>query len=278
MRTDPEALSRLARRTGARRLALAETGDALAHEVGGVVRPILEEGARPEDIFLGLLDDEGLWTGLATDPPPEARPLDLRTVLATLDPAHAECAALARALWTWHGRHGFCAACGAPSRIVAAGWRRDCPACGAQHFPRTDPVVIALVLSGNAVLLGRSPGWPEGMHSLLAGYMEPGETVEAAVRREVAEEAGVPVGRVRYLASQPWPFPASLMLGCRAEATGRALAPDPAEIESVLWVGRERLLSVFMGRDAALRAPRPGSIASFLLREWLAGRIGSDQG
>jgi NAD+ diphosphatase len=142
-----------------------------------------------------------------------------------------------------------------------------------QHFPRTDPVVIMLVTRGNRVLLGRSPGWPEGMVSLLAGFLEPGETVEAGVRREVWEEAGVRVGRVGYLASQPWPFPASLMLGCRGEALSEEIALDPQELEAAMWVSRERLLRVFMGEDPEIRPPRTGAIAGFLLREWLADRL-----
>jgi NAD+ diphosphatase len=134
-------------------------------------------------------------------------------------------------------------------------------------------VVIMLVTRGNAVLLGRSPGWPEGMMSLLAGFVEPGETVEAAVRREVWEEAGVRVGAVTYLASQPWPFPASLMLGCRGEALSEAITTDPVELEAALWVSRERMALVFMGEDPEIRAPRVGAIAGFLLREWLADRL-----
>ena len=130
-----------------------------------------------------------------------------------------------------------------------------------------------LITRGNDVLLGRSPGWPEGMHSLLAGFMEPGETVEAAVRREVWEEAGVRVGRVDYLASQPWPFPASLMLGCRGEALSEEITLDPHELEAALWVSRERLMRVFLGEDPQIRAPRVGAIAGFLLRKWLEDRL-----
>jgi NAD+ diphosphatase len=194
--------------------------------------------------------------------------------MTRLPAREAEAVATARALLHWHDRHRFCAACGGPTRMVEAGWRRDCPACAAQHFPRTDPVVIMLVARGNDVLLARNPAWPEGMHSLLAGFVEPGETVEAAVRREVWEEAGVRTGRVRYLASQPWPFPASLMLGARAEALTADLRIDREEIEAALWVSRERLMRIFMGRDPAVRAPRPGAIAGAILREWLAGRLG----
>jgi NAD+ diphosphatase len=130
-----------------------------------------------------------------------------------------------------------------------------------------------LVTFGNQTLIGRSPGWPEGMYSCLAGFIEPGETVEAAVRREVFEESGVRLGPVEYLASQPWPFPASLMIGCRAQALDTAITLDPAELEDALWISREDLLSVFAGENPAIRPPRKGSIAQFLLSNWLADRL-----
>jgi NAD+ diphosphatase len=130
-----------------------------------------------------------------------------------------------------------------------------------------------LILSGNSVLLGRSPGWPPGMYSLLAGFMEPGESIEAAVRREVAEETGVPVGAVDYLSSQPWPFPSSLMIGCRGLATTREIALDPAELEDARWVSREALAAAIASRDPTLRPARKGSIARFLLEHWLADAL-----
>jgi NAD+ diphosphatase len=198
---------------------------------------------------------------------------DLRGMLARLGARDAECLAMARALTGWHASHGFCAACGARSRPALAGWQRLCDACGAQHFPRTDPVVIMLVTCGEAVLVGRSAEWPEGMYSLLAGFVEPGETIEAAVRREVREEAGVEVGAVGYLASQPWPFPASLMLGCRAEAAARDLRLDPGELEDALWLGRGEAVAVLAGGHPRVRPPRPGSIARFLIEAWVADRL-----
>jgi NAD+ diphosphatase len=198
---------------------------------------------------------------------------ELRGVMTRLSPREAELAATAKALLQWHASHRFCAACGAASQVAMAGWQRSCPACGAHHFPRTDPVVIMLVTRGNSLLLGRSPGWPEGMYSLLAGFVEPGETLEAAVRREVFEEAGVTIGAVRYLASQPWPFPASLMLGCRAEALTDAITLDPAELEDALWVTREEMLTIMSGGHPQIRAPRKGAIAHFLTANWLADRL-----
>ncbi len=198
---------------------------------------------------------------------------ELRSSMTALGPRDAELAATARAILGWHRSHRFCARCGAESAAARGGWVRVCASCGGQHFPRTDPVVIMLVVSGPRVLLGRSPHWPGGMYSLLAGYMEPGECMEAAVRREVLEEAGVHVGAVRYLASQPWPFPASLMLGCLAEAESEAITLDPAELEDALWVGRTELLDVFAGTHPRISPPRAGAIAGFLLRNWLADRL-----
>lgn len=198
---------------------------------------------------------------------------ELRAVMTQLSPREAELAATARAILHWHRSHGFCANCGAASAMVMAGWQRSCPACGTQHFPRTDPVVIMLVNRGNSTLLGRSAGWPEGMYSCLAGFVEPGETVEAAVRREVFEETGVRVGRVRYLASQPWPFPASLMIGCVAEAESEAITLDPAELEAAFWISREALLAAMAGENPAVLPARRGSIAHFLLSNWLADRL-----
>ena len=156
---------------------------------------------------------------------------------------------------------------------MTGGWQRDCAACGSHHFPRTDPVVIMLITNGNNVLMGRSPGWPEGMYSLLAGFIEPGETMEAAVRREVFEESGVRVSDVRYLASQPWPFPASLMFGCAGNALNSDITIDPSEIEDALWVSREEMVRVFAGQHPKINPARKGAIAHFLLENWLADRL-----
>jgi NAD+ diphosphatase len=200
--------------------------------------------------------------------------VELRGVMARLTLREAELAATAKALVHWHRSHAFCAACGAPSSMRMAGWQRGCDACGAQHFPRTDPVVIMLVTRGNQVLLGRSHAWPEGMYSLLAGFVEPGETLEAAVRREVAEETDIEVGAVRYLASQPWPFPASLMVGCAAEALSDQIVIDPAELQDALWISREDMVVVMAGEHPVIKPSRRGSIAHFLLANWLADRLG----
>ena len=250
----------------------------------------------PAPVFLGLEDAGPRWAadvsawqpaevpdslGAFSDPSEQRHPdlqgdyrfAELRTVMAALAAREAELVATGKAILGWHRSHGFCSACGAASNVAMAGWRRDCPACGTHHFPRTDPVVIMLITEGNGVLLGRSPAWPDGMFSLLAGFVEPGETVEAAVRREVFEETGVRVGPVAYLASQPWPFPASLMLGCHGRASGRELTLDPNEIEAAMWLTREEVMEVFAGTGTRMKPPRAGAIAGFLLRNWVADRL-----
>ena len=198
---------------------------------------------------------------------------ELRRIMAHLDTRDAELIATAKAVLEWHRSHRFCARCGIASDVVMSGWQRSCPECGTQHFPRTDPVVIMLITHGNAVLMGRSHGWPEGMYSCLAGFVEPGETIEAAVRREVLEEAGIVVGPVGYLASQPWPFPASLMIGCHGEARTRDIRIDPQEIEDAIWVPREEIMCAMAGDHAAILPARKGAIAHFLLRNWLADTL-----
>ena len=198
---------------------------------------------------------------------------DLRHVMADLSPRDAELAATAKGLLEWHRSHGYCAACGVKSDMVHAGWQRSCPSCATQHFPRTDPVVIMLITRGNSVLLGRGPTWPEGMYSLLAGFMEPGETLEAAVRREVAEESGIRVGAVTYLASQPWPFPASLMIGCHGAAISAAITIDPEELQDARWATREEMMLATAGQHPVIKPGRKGAIARFLLDAWLADRL-----
>lgn len=199
--------------------------------------------------------------------------IELRRIMAALDARDAELVASAKALYHWHRSHRFCARCGAESQMSMAGWQRQCGACGTPHFPRTDPVVIMLITRGNSVLMGRSPGWPEGMYSLLAGFVEPGETLEAAVRREVFEEAAIQVGAVQYLASQPWAFPNSLMVGCRGEALNEDIKIDPVEIEDALWVTREEIMESFAGLNPKILPARKGAIAHFILHNWLADRL-----
>ena len=198
---------------------------------------------------------------------------ELRRIMSRLNARDAELAATAKSVKAWHVSHMHCARCGARSQEVQSGWQRSCDSCGTQHFPRTDPVVIMLITYGNSVLMGRSPGWPDGMYSLLAGFVEPGETIEAAVRREVFEEAGIKVGEVSYLASQPWAFPSSLMMGCAGDALSHEISIDPNEIEDARWFSREEILRAFAGLHPTLAPARKGAIAHFLLRNWLADTI-----
>lgn len=261
----------------------------LEHGPGGVIEvPVLlgkaEDGSPIFAMDISDWDAEGLdlsGIGAFVDQSEQQHPdlpegyvfAELRRIMTHLTPRDAELAATAKAVIGWHETHRFCARCGARSEMSQGGWQRGCPACNAQHFPRTDPVVIMLITHGNSVLMGRSPGWPEGMYSLLAGFVEPGETLEAAVRREVMEEAGVPVGEVRYLASQPWPFPASLMFGCAGKALSRDIRIDPVEIEDAMWVTRTEMMQAFAGDHPRLLPARKGAIAHFLLQHWLADTL-----
>ncbi len=247
-------------------------------------------------VFLGLDDagprfarDVSGWVpevtddtvGQFTDPSVQHHPdvpggqgfADMRANLGTFTPRAAELLASGKALLEWHRSHQFCAKCGGPSEMSDAGWQRICPSCDARHFPRTDPVVIMLITRGNKVLMGRSPHWPEGMYSLLAGFVEPGETIEAAVRREVFEEAGIAVGDVRYLSSQPWPFPNSLMFGCEGLALSDEITIDPVELEDACWVTREDMVQSVLGETPGMRPARRGSIARFLIEKWLADAL-----
>ncbi|RSK32840.1 NAD(+) diphosphatase [Rhodovulum iodosum] len=298
LRSDPGALARSWSNAAARVLPLWRDKPLFAGGALGWIEPrhALVRDRRNGAIFLGLAggaarfaidmsdwqpeempDTLGAFVDISEqhhpDLPDDHRFAELRRGMTWLTPLEAELAATARGLIAWQKSHRFCARCGADSALAQAGWQRVCPACGAHHFPRTDPVVIMLILRGNSVLLGRSPGWPERMYSLLAGFVEPGETVEAAVRREVWEEAGIKVGPVDYLASQPWPFPASLMIGCRGVATSETITVDPVEIDDALWVSRERMLAIFAGEDDTILPARQGAIARFILSHWLADRL-----
>jgi NAD+ diphosphatase len=199
--------------------------------------------------------------------------VEIRGLMPSLSPLEGEGIATGRALLGWHGVHRFCANCGTATAVESAGWVRKCPQCGTQHFPRTDPVVIMAITRGEKLLLGRGVSWPERMYSLLAGFVEPGETIEAAVRRETMEESAIAVGPVRYIACQPWPFPMSLMFGCYGEATSEAITIDPAELIDACWVGREEALEILAGTHAGIAPPRPGAIAGALIEAWAHGRL-----
>ena len=246
-------------------LGREETGHVFAHDISSWKPAELDAEA------MGSFLDRSEQTH--PELPPDHRFCELRAAMTLLSARDAELSSTAKAILGWHRSHRFCAICGHESVIAMAGWQRDCPTCGGHHFPRTDPVVIMLLTHGNKVLMGRSPGWPEGMYSLLAGFVEPGETLEAAVRREVLEEAGIRVGAVDYLASQPWAFPSSLMFGCRGVALGEEITLDPVELEDAIWVTREEMMTAFSGAHPVLKPARKGAIAHFILRNWLADRL-----
>ena len=197
-----------------------------------------------------------------------------RTVMRLLPLLSGEEAALyggARSLVDWHARHRFCAVCGSPTDLFRGGWGRKCGACGSEHFPRVDPVVIMLAECDGRVLVGRQGGFPPGFFSALAGFVEPGESLEEAVARELWEEAGIRVSDVSYVASQPWPFPSSLMIGCRATANDPALTLDTTEIEAAMWVDRAEVRAALAGdMGAPFMAPPPLAIARYLLEDWAA--------
>jgi len=234
-------------------------------------------GAGTPPVFLGVVDQvahfaldisstaepikELEWEGVAEFP-------DLRAIAGQLPAGEAAIAAQARHLVDWHARHGHCPGCGSRTEARDGGYVRLCSECGAEHFPRTDPVVIMLATDGDRCLLGRQPNWPKPFFSALAGFVEPGESLEEAVRREVMEEAGIRVGAVRYLASQPWPFPASLMLGCVAEALDTQIVVDGAELEEAVWFTREQVVSAFESATQDLAVPPPVAIAHQLMRAW----------
>ena len=204
---------------------------------------------------------------------PGAALLDIRETVQIVPGGEAAVLAYTRGLFYWHSRHRFCGVCGAPTVAQAGGHERKCTSedCGTTHFPRTDAAVIVLVHDGDHCLLGRQSRWPEGMHSTLAGFLEPGESLEEAVYREIFEESGVPVADVRYHSSQPWPLPGSLMVGFMARALSRDLDIDEDELEYAVWKSRDELLN--LEESDSFRLPGAYSIARRLIEDWLAGRI-----
>lgn len=267
--------------------------DALAAQMGWRARLLALDGLLP------VLDDQGslVWGSLA-DVPPDAelvflglddgRPCfaavpdrgdnaprmanpALWAAMAALTPSDLALYGGARSIVDWHARHRFCAQCGSATNLAKGGWQRTCPACGAQHFPRTDPVAITLVehVDGR-LMLGRGLGWPEGRFSALAGFVEPGESIEEGVAREVLEESGVRVRDVRYVASQPWPFPSQLMIGCHAMADDDALTIDATEMAEIIWCTRAEVAAAMAGENGArFLKPLDQAIATHLLRWWL---------
>ncbi|MFV1918489.1 NAD(+) diphosphatase [Sphingomonas sp. MJ1 (PH-R8)] len=270
-RDDPEALAAALADPRAQLLRLR----ALEPEVDADGRMVWDAlGTLPADVtplFLGY--DAGVprfVAALDAEGSPVSRSPNLMGVLAAMPAADAATYAAARSLVDWHRRHRFCANCGSQTELFRAGWARRCPACAAQHFPRTDPVVIMLAEHDGRVLLGRQAAWAPGRYSALAGFVEVGESLEEAVRREVMEEAGVPVGAVRYAASQPWPFPSQLMLACIGEALDDRITLDTNELEDAFWATRDEVADALARAEGArFDAPPDYAIAYSLLAHWL---------
>jgi len=262
LRNRPEAVAELLASSEAR--ALVWDGGVPALDAAGGLRWAGVTGDEP--LFFGL--DQGA-PRFASIPTVAAGP-EARALLALLGPGDAPTFAAALSLSSWHQRYGFCAVCGSASEIFRGGWARRCRSCGGEHYPRVDPVVIMLATYQDRLLLGRQPQYPPGRYSALAGFVEPGETIEAAVARELGEEAGITVTDVRYLASQPWPFPSSLMIGCIASATGDALTIDHDELDDARWFARAEVAAALAGDPSApFLPPPPFAIARTLLDHWI---------
>jgi NAD+ diphosphatase len=254
-------------RTG--RLLVADAEGRVAVDDDGPSLVFADTDGRDDDglrLLLGVGDDGTAYWGSVGDPLRKlgARPLGLREVGAALTDLHAGLLVTLVALANWHATHVRCPRCGEPTDVIQAGWSRRCPADGSQHFPRTDPAVIVLIHDGaDCALLGRQPAWPAGRYSTIAGFVESGESAEQAVHREIREETGVEVADVVYRASQPWPFPSSLMLGYEARAVGGEVATVDDELEDVRWFTRDEL------RTTNATLPPSASIAHWLITGWL---------
>lgn len=235
---------------------------------------------RDRDLFLGLwkgvpvyaIEFEGSIDPTSGPVANMGRFIEMREAAVVLSEAEAAMSGGAKGLFDWRRRHGFCAACGKASEQASGGWRRICTSCNTEHYPRVDPVTIMLpVYNGGdepRCLLGRQAQWPKGRHSALAGFMEPGEAIEEACAREVNEEAGLTVCDVRYHSSQPWPFPAQLMIGLIAEVTDDNARPDQTELEVVVWLTRAEARAVLEGTHPEIFAPPAYAIANRLIAAW----------
>jgi len=266
MRSDPEAL--LLEMSGLHPIG-AEQGT-----LGWT--PLRHVEIHTEVALLGRLDGTPRFVALERGVSAFRRSPELFAAITAMSPQDAGTYATARSLVDWHSRHHFCANCGCATMMFRAGWGRVCPSCQTEHFPRVDPVVIMLAQHGEGadakVLVGRQPAFPPGRYSALAGFLEPGESIEEAVARELKEEAGVAVHSVRYMASQPWPFPSQLMIACVGLTDDDALTIDTTELDDAIWVSRDGVRAVLAGDpDAPFLPPPPYAIAHTLLSMWVSG-------
>jgi NAD+ diphosphatase len=270
IRLDETRIAELAANLSARLLRLAMLDPEL-DEYGRLAwDPIAALAAEAELIFLGIDGEAPLFAPLLRMPAQGQRAWGVFALIDRMSPPDASLWATARSLIEWHNRHRFCGICGAATASFRAGWARKCPACEAEHFPRVDPVVIMLAEHDGRVLVGRGLNYPPRRYSALAGFVEPGESIEEAVARELREEAGVKAAEVRYVASQPWPFPGSLMIACLARAESAALSIDRTELEDAMWVDREGVAAALaLDPQAPFQAPPHFAIANTLLRAWV---------
>ena len=253
-------------------------GEYIASHGGKGIRWMpLDEAPEGLPIFLGLRDGLGYAAVLVDHIPDELEPQSLRFIGPTIDPEDASLAVQAVGLSRWHQTHGFCTRCGTATDVIKAGHARLCPSCGTEHFPRTDPAVIMLITDGDdsadggRAILGRQPAWPAGYFSTLAGFVEPGESLIDAVRREVLEEVGIVVGDVAYLGSQPWPFPSSLMLGFHGVADTFDITVDGDELEEARWFSKQEITELTASGELML--PPSVSISRWLVEQWHEGDI-----
>ncbi len=275
-------------RAGDRRNDPGFIGEMTAHPEALAMRcdaagPVVEEGAEGprlvwtplagarrdavgEPVFLGLWKDAPVFAVEAAE-----GGAPLREAAMALSPADAAMAGAAKSLFDWRRRHGFCANCGAATTATGGGWKRVCPACGAEHFPRVDPVCIMLPVFRDRCFLARGPSWPPGRMSAPAGFIEPGEAIEEACARELFEEAGLKVTRVRHHSSQPWPFPSQLMIGLICAVESDAVRLDPAELAESAWLTRQEAADTLAGRHPEIIAPPPVAIARTLIQAWVDG-------
>ena len=286
LRTNDEKLFALEGSSDARAYVVYRDSLVVKQEADGTralltITEALKFGANPGTIFLGLRDSAPIFgMGIA---PAAAEKLVGREDVAVSElrgmamqgavpPDQLSAIAMAKSMVSWHQRHGFCANCGTRSAMKDGGWKRECPNCKAEHFPRTDPVVIMLVTSGDKCLMGRQKHFLPGMYSCLAGFVEAAETIEDAVRREIFEESGIRCTDVNYYMTQPWPYPSSLMIGCTARATSEDIVVDRTELEDARWFDRdEATLMIKRQHPEGLAGPHPFAIAHHLLGRWLHG-------
>jgi NAD+ diphosphatase len=286
LRTNEEKLFALESRRDARAYVIYRDSLVVRQEESGVrallsIDEALKLGANPGTVFLGLRDGAPVF-GMGIAPAAAEKLVGRGDVAVTelrgmamqgvVPPDQLSAIAMAKSMVSWHQRHGFCANCGARTAMKDGGWKRECPSCKAEHFPRTDPVVIMLVALGDKVLLGRQKQFPPGMYSCLAGFVEAAETIEDAVRREIFEESGIRCTDVAYYMTQPWPYPSSLMIGCTARATNEDVVVDRNELEDARWFDRtEATLMIKRQHPNGLAGPHPFAIAHHLLGRWVHG-------